>query len=103
VTSPGLAVARRVIEDTVRAAAAEVPGVARVGRGGKFAGWFGRRPVNVHLDHGVIRSRVYVIARPGVELGPLGGQVRAGIGAGIERVLGLQASDVTVVVDGVAS
>ena len=100
-TAPGLTVARRVIEDTVRVAAADVPGVARVGRGGRVAGWFGRSAVSVRRDGETIRARVHVIARPGVELGPLSTRVRAGVGAGIERVLGLHANDVTVVVDGV--
>jgi uncharacterized alkaline shock family protein YloU len=101
VTAPGLTVARRVVEDTVRSAAAEVPGVARVGRGGRFAAWFGRPAVRVRLDGGLVRARVIVTARHGQELGPLADAIRASVGGRIERVLGVEASDVTVAVDGV--
>jgi len=101
VNTAGLAVARSVIEDTVRSATAAVPGVAHVHRGSRFAGWFGRPAVSVRVHGGAVRAQVHVIARSGEELRPLAAEIRTTVAAVIERVLDLQADDVTVVIDGV--
>jgi uncharacterized alkaline shock family protein YloU len=47
--------------------------------------------------------RVVVIARPGQPLGPVADQVRAAVGAAVERLLGMELGAVTVLVDGVGS
>jgi uncharacterized alkaline shock family protein YloU len=102
VTGPQLTVGRGVISELVRLAAFEVPGVARVGRGG--ATW--RRllagpAVSVQLRNDRVLVRLWIVARPGQALGPLTSQVRAAVRATVERLLGLDLGAVTVVVDGV--
>jgi uncharacterized alkaline shock family protein YloU len=97
-----LSVGTSVIAELVRLAAFEVPGVARVGRGG--APWrrvLGGRAVTVHLRDGRVVVRIWVVARPGQALGPLAAQVRTAIAATVERLLGLDLGAVTVLVDGV--
>jgi uncharacterized alkaline shock family protein YloU len=102
VTGPELTVGKGVIAQLVRLAAFEVPGVARVGRGG--AAW--RRllagpAVSVQLRNDRVLVRLWIVARPGQAIGPLAGQVRAAVGATVERLLGLDLGTVTVLVDGV--
>jgi uncharacterized alkaline shock family protein YloU len=53
-------------------------------------------------DSGV-RVRIWIVARPGQALRPLADQVRAAVGAAIERLLGLRLESVVVTVDGVGS
>ena len=101
-TGPELTVGRGVIAELVRLAAFEVPGVARVGRGG--AAW--RRmlagpAVSVQFRNDRVLVRLWIVARPGQAIGPLASQVRAAIGATIERLLGLDLGAVTILVDGV--
>jgi uncharacterized alkaline shock family protein YloU len=97
-----LTVGTSVIAELVRLAALEVPGVARVGRGG--APWrrlLGGSAVRVRLRDEHVIVRLWVVARPGQSLGDLGSQVRAAVAATVERLLGLDLGDVTVLVDGV--
>jgi uncharacterized alkaline shock family protein YloU len=104
VTGPELTVARRVAVEIVRLAALEVPGVLRVGRrGGGPAAWLAGAPIRVRIRDGAVDARIWLVARPGQALVPLAGEVRGAVGAAIERLLGLTASDVTVVVDGVGT
>jgi uncharacterized alkaline shock family protein YloU len=84
----------------VRLAALEVPGVLRVSRGGSFA-WLGGSPVRAHASKGRVSVRVWIVARPGHALPALAAQVRQAVGATIERLLGMELGEVTVVVDGV--
>jgi len=95
-----LTVSHSVVVEMVRVAALEVPGVLKVGRGGPLA-WLGGSPVRARVGDGKVSVRVWIIARPGHALGPLAAQVRQAIGATVERLLGLQLGEVTVVVDGV--
>jgi uncharacterized alkaline shock family protein YloU len=100
--SPVLSVGSGVIRDTVRLAALEVPGVLRVGRGG--AGWraaLSRSPVRVRVRDGRVDVTLWLVARPRQPLGPLTAQVREAVGAAVERLLGLELGEVTVLVDGV--
>lgn len=101
-SGPDLTVGRGVIAELVRLAAFEVPGVARVGRGG--AAW--RRllagpAVSVQLRNDRVLVRLWIVARPGQPLAALAGQVRSAVEATVERLLGLDLGAVTVVVDGV--
>ncbi len=101
-TGPQLTVGRAVIVELVRLAAFEVPGVARVGRGGP--GWrriLGGPAVSVQLRNDRVLVRTWIVARPGQALGPLAMEVRAAVGATVERLLGLELGAVTVLVDGV--
>jgi len=98
---PGpLTVSHSVIVEMVRVAALEVPGVLKVGHGGPLA-WLAGSPVRARVGEGRVSVRVWVVARPGHALGPLAVQVRQAVGATVERLLGLQLGDVTVVIDGV--
>ncbi len=99
---PELTVGRGVIAELVRLAAFEVPGVARVGRGG--AAWrrvLGGPAVSVQVRNDRVLVRLWLVARPGQALGPLAGQVRSAVAATVERLLGLDLGAVTVLVDGV--
>lgn len=99
---PQLTVGRSVIVELVRLAALEVPGVARVGRGGP--GWrriLGGPPVSVQFRNDRVLVRTWVVARPGQALGPLAEQVRSAVAATVERMLGLDLGAVTVLIDGV--
>jgi len=98
---PGpLTVSHSVIVEMVRVAALEVPGVLRVRRGGNLA-WLAGSPVRAHASNGRVSVRVWIVARPGHALPALAAQVRQAVAATIERLLGLELGEVTVVVDGV--
>jgi uncharacterized alkaline shock family protein YloU len=84
----------------VRLAALEVPGVLKVGRGGPLAR-LGGSPVRASVGDGKVSVRVWIIARPDYALTPLAVQVRQAVGATVERLLGLEIGEVTVVIDGV--
>jgi uncharacterized alkaline shock family protein YloU len=102
VTPPALAVRKSVIQELVRLAAMEVPGVLRVGwAGGPLRRLLAGSPVAVRVRRGVVQARVVVIARPGPPLETLGADVRAAIAAAIERLLGLDVGEVTVRIDSV--
>jgi uncharacterized alkaline shock family protein YloU len=97
-----LTVGTSVIAELVRLAAFEVPGVARVGRGGAF--WrraLAGRAVHIRRHDERVDVRIWIVARPGQALRPLTTQVRDAIAATVERLLGLDLGAVTVLVDGV--
>ena len=101
-SGPELTVGRSVIVELVRLAAFEVPGVARVGRGG--AAWrrfVGGPAVSVRIRDDRVVVRLWVVARPGQPLGTLTAQIRLTVAATVERLLGLDLGAVTVLVDGV--
>jgi len=101
-TGPELTVGRGVIEELVSLATMEVPGVARVGRGGPgWVAFLAGPPIRVRINDDRVLVRVHVIARPGQALGPLAAQVRTAVAATVERFLGLDLDAVTVIVDGV--
>lgn len=101
-TGPELTIGRSVIAELVRLAAFEVPGVARVGRGGSaWRRWLGGPAVSVQVRNDRIQVRIWLVARPGQPLRPLAGQVRSAVAATVERLLGLDLGAVTVLVDGV--
>ena len=100
--SPELTVGRRVIAELVRLAAFEVPGVARVGRGGPaWRRWSGGSAVSVQFRNDRVEVRLWIVARPGQALAPVMAQVRVAVAATVERLLGLNLGAVTVLVDGV--
>ena len=97
-----LTVGRGVIAELVRLAAFEVPGVARVGRGGPaWRRLMGGPAVSVKIRDERVAVRLWVVARPGQALVPLTAAVRSTVAATVERVLGLELETVTVLVDGV--
>ena len=101
-SGPEITVGPHVVGEMVRHAAIEVPGVARVGRGGP--GWMAalRDPsVATRIRGGRVEVRVWIVTRPGQALGPLARQVRTAVATTVERLLGLQVGAVTVLVDGV--
>jgi uncharacterized alkaline shock family protein YloU len=102
VSGPEVTVGKAVIGELVRLAAFEVPGVARVGRGGAaWRHWLGGPAVSVRIRDERVLVRVWVVARPGQPLRPLAAQIRGTVAATIERLLGLELGTVTVLVDGV--
>lgn len=99
-----LSVAPGVIRDTVRLAALEVPGVLRVGRGGPaWRDALAGNPVRVRIRDGRVHVTVWLVARPRQRLVPLTDEVRAAVGAAVERLLGMELGGVTVLVDGVGA
>ena len=103
-SGPSLSVAGRVTREMVRLAVLEVPGVARIGRGGgRWRTWISGRSIRIRANDGRVDARLWIVARPGQPLTLLAVEVRAAIGGTIERLLGLEAGDVTIVVDGVGA
>ena len=101
-SGPELTVGRGVIAELVRLAAFEVPGVARVGRGGPAWRAILTGPaVRVRIQDERVLVKLRIVARPGQALGPLTAQVRTAVAATVERFLGLDLGAVTVIVDGV--
>ncbi|HEY6057769.1 MAG TPA: Asp23/Gls24 family envelope stress response protein [Candidatus Limnocylindrales bacterium] len=101
-SSPELRVDRRVVVEMVRLASEEVPGVLRVGRRGpRWRAWLAGNPVRVRLAEGRADVRLAIVARPGHGLEPLVTQVRSAVAGAVERLLGLEATEVTIVVDAV--
>jgi uncharacterized alkaline shock family protein YloU len=97
-----LSVGPGVIRETVRLAALEVPGVLKVGRSGpRWRGVFAGPPVQIRVRDGRVHVAIWVVARPRQRLVPLTAQVRGAVGGAVERLLGLDLGDVTVLVDGV--
>ena len=104
IDGPALVVTQAVVTDMVRLAAEEVPGVLRLGHGGPpWRGFFRGDPVTVHLSEGRAAVRVVLVARPGHPLVAVGQQVRSAVASACERLLGLEAESVSVLVDGVGA
>jgi uncharacterized alkaline shock family protein YloU len=104
VSGPELSVNRGVLDEIVRMAALEIPGVARVSRGGPaWRTWLAGPPVVTHCSDAGVRIRVWVVARPGQRLVDLVEEVRGAVGSAVERLLGLRLESVTVTVDGVGA
>jgi len=103
-SGPQLTVGRGVIAEMVRHAALEIPGVARVSRGGPaWRAALAGPPVVTQLSGDGVRIRVWIVARPGQQLVTLAEDVRIAVGAAVERLLGLRLESVTVTVDGVGA
>jgi uncharacterized alkaline shock family protein YloU len=99
-----LSVDRSVVDELIRLAAMEVPGVVRVDRAGpRPRAIVAGRPVVCRIDGRRVDVRVSIVARPGHPLVPLTRQVRSAVGAAIERLVGLEVGEVVVVVDGVGA
>ena len=101
-SGPELSIGRGVIAEMVSLAALEIPGVARVARGGPaWRAALAGPPVVTRLADDGVRVRLWIVARPGQQLVTLAEEVRIAVGAAIERLLGLRLESVTVTVDGV--
>ena len=99
-----LTIGRGVIAELVEMAALEVPGVLRVGRGGSpLRRILGGPAVSVRYDAERVHVRMWIVARPGHAIGALTTQVVVAVAATVERLLGLDLAEVTVLVDGVGS
>jgi uncharacterized alkaline shock family protein YloU len=104
VSGPELTVGPGVIDEMIRLAALAIPGVARVSRGGPaWRAMLAGSPIVTQLSGDGVRVRVWIVARPGQALEPLGQQVRVAVGAAVERLLDLRLESVTVTVDGVGA
>ncbi len=97
-----LTVRRRVIGAMARAAAEAQPGVLRVGSGGTaFWAWLAGPAVTARLRGGRVHVRLFLVARSGEPLTALSVRVRRAIAETIERQLGLELGEVTILVDGI--
>jgi uncharacterized alkaline shock family protein YloU len=103
--SADLSVARSVVDELIRLAALEVPGVVRVDRSSPrwLTALLGGRSVVARLDGRRVNARLAIVARPGHPLVPLTRQVRQAVSAAIERLVDLEAGEIVIVVDGVGS
>ena len=98
-----LTVRRRVVGAMARAAAAEQPGVARVGRGGPgFWAWLAGPDVTARLREGKVYVRLFIVAGANEPLPQLVGRVRRAVAETVERQLGLELGEVTILVDGIS-
>ena len=90
-----------VVAEVAAAAAREVPGVARLGRGGRgLAGLLARAPIEVQQGPEGLRLRVRIVALGDVALGGVAEGVRRSVAAAVQHELGLTVEEVTVVVAG---
>jgi uncharacterized alkaline shock family protein YloU len=97
-------VGRGIVGEVVRLAALEMPGVLRIGRGGAaWRAWLRGAPVVVRMDDGRVEVHLWIVARPNADVRDLAAQVRRTVRAAVERLLGLEVSSVSVVVDGIGS
>jgi uncharacterized alkaline shock family protein YloU len=102
--APDLSVARKVVDELIRLAAMEVPGVVRVGPAGRpwWTALVGR-PAVCRIRGRRVDVRLAIVARPGHPLVPLTRQVRAAVASAVERLVGLEAGRIVIVVDGVGA
>jgi uncharacterized alkaline shock family protein YloU len=97
-----LSVGRGVIVEVVRLAALEVPDVLRVARRGpRWRAALAGSPIMVRVRPEGVVVRLRIIARPGADLAETGRHVREAVGRAVERLLGLQVQEVSVLIDGV--
>lgn len=102
--APDLSVGRGVIVEVARLAALEVPDVLRVARRGPaWRAALAGPPIMVRVRSDGVVVRLRIIARPGADLATTGRRVREAVGRAVERLLGLQVQEVSVLVDGVGS
>ena len=100
--SADLSVGRSVIVEVARLAALEVPDVLRVARRGPpWRAALAGPPIVVRVRADGVVVRLRVIARPGANLAETGRRVREAVGRAVERMLGLQVQEVSVLIDGV--
>jgi uncharacterized alkaline shock family protein YloU len=99
-----LSVGRGVIVEVARLAALEVPEVLRVARRGpRWRAALAGPAVMVRVRGDGVTVRLRIIARPGADLAATGRHVREAVGRAVERLLGLQVQEVSVLVDGVGT
>lgn len=97
-----LSVGRNVIVEVARLAALEVPDVLRVARRGPpWRAALAGPPIIVRVRADGVVVRLRIIARPGADLAATGRRVRDSVGRAVERMLGLQVKEVSVLIDGV--
>jgi uncharacterized alkaline shock family protein YloU len=97
-----LSVGRSVIVEVARLAALEVPDVLRVARRGpRWRAALAGPPIAVNVRPEGVIVRLRIIARPGSNLAETGRLVRDAVGRAVERMLGLQVLEVSVLIDGV--
>ncbi len=97
-----LSVGRGVIVEVVRLAALEVPDVLRVARRGpRWRAALAGSPIMVRVRPEGVVVRIRIIARPGADLADTGRHVREAVGRAVERMLGLDVQEVSVLIDGV--
>jgi uncharacterized alkaline shock family protein YloU len=99
---PELTVSRVVVEQVIRFAAMEVPGVVRVDRAGpRWRRLVGGSAIRVRVHDRRVNVRLSIVARPGHPLRPICSGVGTAVAGAIERLVGLEVGEIVVLVDGV--
>lgn len=99
-----LTIRRRAIGALARSAAERQPGIVRVGRGGpQLWALLAGPAVTARLRDGRVHVRLFVVVQAGEPLAQLVGRVRHAVAGTIERQLGLELAEVTILVDGIAA
>ena len=102
--APQLTVGRVVVEQVIRFAAMEVPGVVRVDRAGpRWRRLVAGPAIRVRVHDRRVNVRLSVVARPGHPLDAVCRGVRLAVAAAIERLVGLEVGEIVVLVDGVGA
>jgi uncharacterized alkaline shock family protein YloU len=92
----------RIITSLAAAAAANVAGVVRVGRGGpRLLAELAGPAVVAWIQDGRVHLRLWVIVEGGRSIPELARRVRTSVADAVERQMGLELGEVTVLVDGV--
>ena len=107
-SQPGrVRIARRALRTVVREAALSIPGVQRLyTRASGWTAYLGRplpREGIALVVHGdVVAVDLYLVAAPGINLVALGEAVQEAVGAAIEHILAMTASEINVYIRDVA-
>lgn len=99
-------IARRVLRTVVQQAALAVPGVVRVARVGRGPGELLGRPmprggVGLAVHGNSVAVDVYLITQPDVSMVEVGAAVQEAAGAAVERILGMEVTEINVYIQDV--
>ena len=91
-------VAQSVLASVVEMTALTVPGVVRLVPRGRFSGRTGGRTVTIAVEGNAVRADLGIVVAIGTDVATIGATVRRQVAAAIERLLGMEARAVNVVV-----
>lgn len=91
-------VAQSVLASVVEMTALTVPGVVRLVPRARFSGRAGGRTVTIAVEGNAVRADLGIVVAGGTNVASIGATVREQVAAAIERLLGMDAKAVNVVV-----
>lgn len=91
-------VAQSVLVSVVEMTALRVPGVVRLVPRGRFSGRASGRTVTIVVEGNAVRADLGIVVASGTDVATIGETVRRHVAAAIERLLGMEAKAVNVVV-----